>query len=345
MEETAIITVFWAEGAAMPTADEIYFLGLMLVAGAPDMQLDLVAWSADVLAIQGPEFAEMQHLWRSPKAATDPGWWRRSSQLSMIIKNLPEKELLRCGEALSVLRPHVQPSANDIVRYRRRLKDKKLTGPLDTSAKNPLQRFAAASVGIARLFSRRASISTLRSAFENATGELALASATATRVQLQEHCATEQRRRKTLEHIARRLKKKLAQAKNMTKDEAQQQIRAAAEKMAARIASAKVKKAEKEAEKEKHKLTKSVAMADAALIDGLAKAGEKTARARKRARDMENKAGKSVKRLRDLQEMREANHLLRDENEQVRRIQPSPSLRAPRASTSELTAEALPVCW
>jgi len=102
MEETAVITVFWAEGAAMPTADEIYFLGLMLVAGAPDMQLDLVAWSADVLAIQGPEFAEMQHLWRSPKAAADPGWWRRSSQLSMIIKNLPEKELLRCSEALSV---------------------------------------------------------------------------------------------------------------------------------------------------------------------------------------------------------------------------------------------------
>jgi len=54
MEETAVITVFWAEGAAMPTADEIYFLGLMLVAGAPDMQLDLTAWSADVLAIQGP---------------------------------------------------------------------------------------------------------------------------------------------------------------------------------------------------------------------------------------------------------------------------------------------------
>eukprot|EP00962_Isochrysis_galbana_P040228 scaffold14553_cov120-Isochrysis_galbana.AAC.5 len=42
----------------------------------------------------------MQHLWRSPKAAADPGWWRRLSQLSMIIKNLPEKELLRCGEAL-----------------------------------------------------------------------------------------------------------------------------------------------------------------------------------------------------------------------------------------------------
>jgi len=102
MEETAVITVFWAEGAAMPTADEIYFLGLMLVAGATDMQLDLTAWSADVLAIQGPEFAEMQHLWRSPKAAADPGWWRRSSQLSMIIKNLPEKELLRCSEALSV---------------------------------------------------------------------------------------------------------------------------------------------------------------------------------------------------------------------------------------------------
>jgi len=37
----------------------------------------------------------------------------------------------------------VQPSANDIVRYRRGLKDKKLTGPLDTSGKNPLQRFAA----------------------------------------------------------------------------------------------------------------------------------------------------------------------------------------------------------
>eukprot|EP00962_Isochrysis_galbana_P036995 scaffold12866_cov167-Isochrysis_galbana.AAC.2 len=104
----------------------------MLVAGATDMQLDLTAWSADVLAIQGPEFAEMQHLWRSPKAAADPGWWRRSSQLKMIIKNLPEKELLRCGEALSVLRPHVQPSANDIVRYRRGLKDKKLTGPLDS---------------------------------------------------------------------------------------------------------------------------------------------------------------------------------------------------------------------
>jgi hypothetical protein len=49
---------------------------------------------------------------------------------------LPEKELLRCGEALSVLRPHVQPSANNIVRYRRGIKDKKLTGPLDTSAKN-----------------------------------------------------------------------------------------------------------------------------------------------------------------------------------------------------------------
>jgi hypothetical protein len=43
MEETEIISVFWAEGAAMPTADEIYFLGLMLVAGAADLELDLVA--------------------------------------------------------------------------------------------------------------------------------------------------------------------------------------------------------------------------------------------------------------------------------------------------------------
>jgi hypothetical protein len=128
MEETEIISVFWAEGAAMPTADEIYFLGLMLVAGAAELELDLVAWSADVLALQGPEFDEMQHLWRTPKAAADPGWWRRSSQLSIIIKSLPEKELVRCGEALSVLRPHVQPSADDIVRYRRGIKDKKLTG-------------------------------------------------------------------------------------------------------------------------------------------------------------------------------------------------------------------------
>jgi hypothetical protein len=77
VEETEIISVFWAEGAAMPKADEIYFLGLMLVAGAADLELDLVAWSAQVLALQGPEFNEMQDLWRTPKAAADPGWWRR----------------------------------------------------------------------------------------------------------------------------------------------------------------------------------------------------------------------------------------------------------------------------
>jgi hypothetical protein len=32
--EAEIVSVFWAEGAAMPTADAIFFLGLTLVAGA-----------------------------------------------------------------------------------------------------------------------------------------------------------------------------------------------------------------------------------------------------------------------------------------------------------------------
>jgi hypothetical protein len=219
------------------------------------------------------------------------------------------------------------------------MKEKKLMGP--TTAKNPVQRFNAASVSIARLLLSRASIARLRSAFDDATGELAPASAAPTRVQLQEEYETEQLRRETVERAARRLKEKLAQAENMLEEEAQAQIRAAAEKMAARLASAKVKKAEKEAEKEKKAAAKSVAAADEALIDGLIKAGNQTARARKRARGLEGKAGKSEKRFQDLQDVRNANEQLRDEKEQVRTAQPS--TRAPRAGTSKLTAPALPV--
>jgi chemotaxis protein histidine kinase CheA len=241
---------------------------------------------------------------------------------------LPEKELLRCGEALSVLRPHVQPSANNIVRYRRGIKDKKLTGLLDNTAKNPVQRFNAASAGIARLLSSRASIPKLRSALENTIGELAPASAVPTRVQLQEEFNTEMRRRETVERTTRRLKEKLARAKNISKEEAQAQIRAAAKKMAARLALAKVKKAEKEADKENKKAAKSVAAADKALIDGLTKAGEKTAEARKRARDMEGKAGKSEKRFRDLQEMRKATEQLRDETSRCAVPSPAPARHA-----------------
>jgi hypothetical protein len=75
----------------------------------------------------------------------------------------------------------------------------------------------------------------------------------------------------------------------MSKEEAQAQIRAAAEIMAARLALAKVKKAEEGAEKEKKAAAKSVAAADEALIDGLMKAGNQMARARKRARGLEGR--------------------------------------------------------
>jgi hypothetical protein len=36
-EEAEIVCVIWAEAAAMPTANEIYFLGLTSVAGTADL--------------------------------------------------------------------------------------------------------------------------------------------------------------------------------------------------------------------------------------------------------------------------------------------------------------------
>jgi hypothetical protein len=51
---------------------------------------------------------------------------------------------------------------------------------------------------------------------ENTIGELAPASAVPARVQLQEEFNTEKRRRETVERTARRLKEKLARAKNIS---------------------------------------------------------------------------------------------------------------------------------